>query len=372
MPSAYRPALSVVITNHNYGRYLAAAVESALAQDEGTEVIVVDDGSTDDSLDVIASLDEHRVRSILQDNDGQASAINTGFAASTGGLVIFLDADDLLEPHVLASLNEAFGAGAVHVHWQLRLADARGRPSGGLRPAAPGSTGDLRRVISLHGPGVLQVTPTSGNAFARQFLETALPMPTSAFRTGGCDLYLSWLAAASGRVENISRPLSRYRRHGSNDNISGSTDARIDRGLGWARQGFVAVADRLGLERDATHRWGDHEWWHQIEVARTVVREHVPADARMLIVDDYLWAVRDTFAERNAVQLAADGAGDADTALVRQMSSALATGISHLLVATFCDWWFELFPKWRDWVLGNATDVHVGPAATVYCFRTHS
>ena len=74
------PFVSIVINNYNYGRFLAAAIESALAQTyPGTETIVVDDGSTDESRAVVDRF-EGRVRALLKSNGGQASAINAGFA----------------------------------------------------------------------------------------------------------------------------------------------------------------------------------------------------------------------------------------------------------------------------------------------------
>src|SRR5688572_2252661 len=89
---------SVVINNFNYGRFLGSAIESALAQTyPQIEVIVVDDGSTDESRSVIASF-ARRIKSVLKENGGQASALNAGFKASQGGVIIFLDADDTLLP----------------------------------------------------------------------------------------------------------------------------------------------------------------------------------------------------------------------------------------------------------------------------------
>src|SRR5437764_1069566 len=90
------PDVSVIINNYNYGRFLAEAIESALSQTlPATEVIVVDDGSTDNSPEVIGRY-EGRIRSIMKSNGGQASALNAGFGASSGDVVIFLDADDVL------------------------------------------------------------------------------------------------------------------------------------------------------------------------------------------------------------------------------------------------------------------------------------
>jgi glycosyltransferase involved in cell wall biosynthesis len=89
---------SVIVNNFNYAQFLRAAVDSALGQTYAdTEVIVVDDGSTDESRRVIAGFGD-RVLPILKDNGGQASAFHAGLRASNGEVIIFLDADDLLLP----------------------------------------------------------------------------------------------------------------------------------------------------------------------------------------------------------------------------------------------------------------------------------
>src|ERR1043166_191328 len=101
---------SVVINNHNYGRYLRDAIESALAQTHPeVEVIVVDDGSTDDSRDVIASYGD-RVQAINKANGGQASALNVGVAAAHGEVLFFLDSDDMLRPDIVRQVVAGFEA----------------------------------------------------------------------------------------------------------------------------------------------------------------------------------------------------------------------------------------------------------------------
>src|SRR4051812_2571992 len=103
-------SLSIIVSSFNYGRYLPQAIESALAQTHKCEVIVVDDGSTDDSREIIRGYGD-RLRAILKDNGGQASALNAGFAASTGDAIIFLDSDDMLAATcaetVLANIDDA-------------------------------------------------------------------------------------------------------------------------------------------------------------------------------------------------------------------------------------------------------------------------
>lgn len=98
--------VSVVIPCHNYGRFLAAAIESVLGQSRpGIEVIVVDDGSTDDSAEVAARYPD--VAYVKQPNQGQAAAQNRGLEAAGGELVLFLDADDELTPGAVEALAGA-------------------------------------------------------------------------------------------------------------------------------------------------------------------------------------------------------------------------------------------------------------------------
>src|SRR5436853_5073279 len=108
---ANQPLASIVISSYNYGRYLPAAIDSALAQTYAPrEVIVVDDGSTDDSRAVIARYGGE-VTAVLKENGGQASAFNAGLRASRGEVVCFLDSDDVLLPRAVelavAALDDA-------------------------------------------------------------------------------------------------------------------------------------------------------------------------------------------------------------------------------------------------------------------------
>lgn len=97
------PAVTVIIPTYNSARYLAAAVQSVIDQTwTDWELIIVDDGSTDGTADLIAAkfLDP-RVRLVRQPNQGDAAARNTGIRLSTSPLLAFLDADDLWRPEKL-------------------------------------------------------------------------------------------------------------------------------------------------------------------------------------------------------------------------------------------------------------------------------
>jgi teichuronic acid biosynthesis glycosyltransferase TuaG len=107
---ATAPLVSVVIPVYNQGRYLAAAIESVLAQKyEPIELIVVDDGSSDDTPAVIAQYVD-RISSIRQSNHGASHALNHGIQASHGILVCWLSADDEFLPGKLHAQVEAFVA----------------------------------------------------------------------------------------------------------------------------------------------------------------------------------------------------------------------------------------------------------------------
>src|ERR1700712_2703863 len=106
MPPA--PFISIVITSYNYGRYLRECIDSALAQTHyPREVIVIDDGSSDDSPDIIRSYGD-RIRSVMKKNEGPASSWNLGFSMSHGPLVCFLDSDDALLPGAIEAALPSF------------------------------------------------------------------------------------------------------------------------------------------------------------------------------------------------------------------------------------------------------------------------
>ena len=97
-----RPTVSVVITTYNQERYITATVESALAQDfADREIIVVDDGSTDDTPARLGAFGT-RVVYLRQRNQGVASSRNTGIRTARGEFLAFLDGDDLWEPGKLS------------------------------------------------------------------------------------------------------------------------------------------------------------------------------------------------------------------------------------------------------------------------------
>ncbi len=123
------PRASVVIPSYNHGRFVEAAVESVLDQDADLELVVVDDGSTDDSRERLAPFAaDPRVRMVEQQNRGAHAALNRGLGLAGGQILFILNSDDLFEPGRVRRFLERFAADpgiAVLASW-LRVIDEGG------------------------------------------------------------------------------------------------------------------------------------------------------------------------------------------------------------------------------------------------------
>jgi len=264
--AAAGPLLSVIVLSYNYGRFLAACIDSVLAQDYAPlQVIVVDDGSTDESRAVIARYGP-RITAALKSNGGEASSMNLGFALSEGEVVVFLDSDDYLLPGALAAHVRALASpGVVRSQAYLTVLDGD-RPAGERLPSVPVADGDLRTLILERGPGAYVSPPNSGNAWSRRFLEQVFPLPEHPKTIGG-ETYLMDSAPLFGASVTLTGPAAAYRRHGANTSGVAATmnaaniaiairhrEARIER--------LVRVATALGYVPQAD-RWMSSNWRFQ-------------------------------------------------------------------------------------------------------------
>ena len=250
--------VSIVINNFNYGAFLAEAIESALAQrGTETELVVVDDGSTDDSRAVIASYGD-RLRAVLKANGGQASAYNAGFRACNGDVVIFLDADDSLAPGTAARVAAAFfdDERLSKVHYRLQVVDEHGRPTGEFTPPSYVRLprGDIRARM-LRSPVDVPHPPGSGNAYAAHTLRQLLPIDERQYGRVLADVYLVNLASVLGPVAALAGSGGTYRVHARNFHHSETLDLERVRATIRATSAthsyLAALAASLGLAGSA-------------------------------------------------------------------------------------------------------------------------
>ncbi|VEP16063.1 Glycosyltransferases involved in cell wall biogenesis [Hyella patelloides LEGE 07179] len=179
-----QPLVSIIINNYNYDRFVSQAIDSALNQTYSSlEVIVVDDGSTDNSQKIIGNYG-NSIIPVFKENGDHASTFNAGFLASSGEIICCLDADDRFLPEKVTQVVEVF-ASHLEIGWcfhPLKLVNTNNKEVLGVTRAFPqlnediSTSCDFRTQLRL---GKLSFYPPSTSAlcFRRSLLKQILPMP---------------------------------------------------------------------------------------------------------------------------------------------------------------------------------------------------
>jgi glycosyltransferase involved in cell wall biosynthesis len=347
---------SIVIVNYNYGRFVGAAIDSALAQTwPRVEVIVVDDGSTDDSRQIINGYGD-RVRPIFKSNGGQASAANAGFAAATGDVIILLDADDVLLPDALSQIVPQFAADerVGHVHWPMWVIDADGNRSGKQFPTQSLPHGELRDAVIAGGPDVFFSPPCSGNAWRGALVRRVMPIPPDGMFRRHAEMYLVTLSPLFGVVRRLPTPQSCYRIHGGNDWASKS-QAERDRRARTLYSERCQVLQRFlagrGIDVDP-QRWMHGSWWGRVDRLRADLARVVPRGERLTLIDqDELrndlqddWRVR-PFPEHDGQYW---GPPADDGQALAELDRHRRDGARYLAVAWPAFWWLQHYGGLRE------------------------
>jgi len=263
------PLVSVLIANYNYEKYIGEAIESVLSQTyQNFEIVICDDGSMDNSLEVIRKYAErdNRIKYVAKENGGQSSALNNAFNLSRGSIVSILDADDVYLPTKLEKVVNAFvyNRGAGFVGHPLRVVDTHSRvlkDVHGRRLAK----GWLAPTILAGGAAILPAA--SGIVLRREVAEICFPLPPE-FRTLA-DCALRERAALVTICDTIPKTLALYRQHGLNvTGASGVTNLdRIEKAMHQVR---IILGDRAafikkvyGIDVDSTMQ----ELWEKHEIA---------------------------------------------------------------------------------------------------------
>jgi hypothetical protein len=239
-PGAAQPEVmkvTIVVLNYNYAHFLAQAIDSALAQTYANcEVVVVDNGSKDHSLEVIQRYGK-RVRLVRQAvNIGQGQGYNLGFEAARGEWLIWLDADDLLDADAIATCMSMAQDDTSKVQFPLQLVDAQAKPLGGVVPFLR-HHGDV--VPLIHRFGHYAGPPGSGNLYRRSAIAPYFPVPPQDWPI--CTDTVPFITAPfHGKVVDTLKPLGSYRLHGKsapdapgytgNFKVTMATEVRLNTG----------------------------------------------------------------------------------------------------------------------------------------------
>jgi glycosyltransferase involved in cell wall biosynthesis len=237
------PRVSVIIPTYNRAALASDAIRSVLSGSYADfEVVVVDDGSTDCTCDVVAALGDPRIVYRYQENAGLAIARNTGASAATGEYLVFLDSDDLLMPHALeagvACLDARPELGMVIGGYEI--VDQIGRKLGEVRPWLEQESLELEDLVMGAQP-----PPSQWIMRAEWFAHLGGFDPDFARYNGGEDLdFALRLGLAGGQLAWLHAVVARRRLHGGNE----SSAADKMRSAVWL---FLAKAwSNPGLPRD--------------------------------------------------------------------------------------------------------------------------
>lgn len=217
------PLVSVIIPSYNAGKFIAAAVDSVLGQTyKNYEIVVVDDGSTDNTKEVLKPyIDQGKIRYIYQENKKQAAARNNGIKHSRGELLAFLDADDVWLPGKLElqvplfrdeEVGMVYGNGVI---WE----------NGSERPRSPTKgpqKGNIFYPLMVYGSHIWAST-----VILRRECVDKVGLFNESKSYVGTEDYDMWLRVAYHyKVDYVPEVVEKYRIHG--DNVSLDTDVMFN------------------------------------------------------------------------------------------------------------------------------------------------
>lgn len=267
--------ITVVIGNYNYARFLRDAIESALANvranarpgsGERVRVLVIDDGSTDDSRAIIESFRD-AVTPVFKDNQGQSSVYNLGLSLVQTEYVLFLDSDDILYPDAIGEVLRAFESGD-YAKVQFRL-DVIGEDGMRTGVRVPHSTPPRDCAALLRRGWLYPSPPASGNAYRVSALRSVFPIPMSKHHRKAADFFAIYGIALTGAICALDSALGGYRVHRKAEDKRGDSVGQAGLSLG-------NCEDVSEVERSFPWRW---------ETLRHMIRTRLGEDLPAQFID---------------------------------------------------------------------------------------
>lgn len=232
--------VSIVVTAYNYARFIDECLDSCLGQNGTTlkyEVIVVDDGSTDDTPALLARRSDPRLYVLRIENSGIELASNQGFGVARGRYIVRVDADDALEPDYLARMEPMLEQGCDFCYADYTIIDGDSVPKEVVRLPEY----DPEEVITR---GDFLAT---GTMYLAELLRFHGGYPSQT-RNSGLENYelIIKLVASGAKGVHVAAPLFKYRRHSIN-----MSAVRVDSIIAYGR----ALFERNGLGAFRTNQY---------------------------------------------------------------------------------------------------------------------
>ena len=240
-----KPSVSVLITCFNYGAYVGRAINSALQQTyPPAEIIVSDDGSQDNSCEVVESYIKRGlgIRLLRNSHAGMAANLNAAYRSCSGDVICLLDADDTFLPRKIEAVVNALRAHpqagfAIH---RASLLDSHGRARGIYPLLRDLPSGNCTQAIYDNSGILMGLPPTTNLALRREVADRIFPIPVE--YVGYAEQMIHRLAPLMTELCAVSLPLAHWRFHGRNDqNSIHITACRLEREL--------KIMDSLWLEQ---------------------------------------------------------------------------------------------------------------------------
>jgi len=267
--------VSVVIPCYNHAQFLAQAVESVLPQSYSNfEIIVVDDGSTDGTAEVVRSYSP--MHYVYQENAGRSAARNTGLRHGRGKFLVFLDADDRLLPHALEA-----GVGCMREHPECAFVSGHCRvidSNGAILPSPRQRCVKREHYLQLLRRGSYIWCPAVA-LFRRKVFDFVHGFDPTLGAGEDYDLYLR--VTKDFPVYSYDRVIAEYRQHRFNTSRDVTVMQRAALAVHRAQWDFVKANSRYREAYDAgTRFWqNDYPFQQMVSRIREVVREQLPSDA---------------------------------------------------------------------------------------------
>jgi hypothetical protein len=271
--------VSVVIPCYNHARFLDHAIESVLAQSYSNfEISVVDDGSTDNTAEVVKGYSP--VRYVYQKNAGRSNARNTGLEESRGEFLVFLDADDRLLPHALET-----GVCCMHEHPECAFVSGHCRTidsSGAILPSPKQLRVEQEHYLQLLRGGNYIWCPATV-LYQRHIFDFVHGFNPAVIPVEDYELYLR--ITRNFPVHCHSEVIAEYRQHSSNTSRDVPTMNRAALAAHSAQWDFVKANSRYREAYDAGTQFWQNDYPVQQMVARIreIVRERLPLEATIAV-----------------------------------------------------------------------------------------